>query len=69
MNDLFGVFEILKQHKLHLNANKCVFGVGASKFLWYMITLWGIKVNPDQISAIEWLRPPGNPKEVQKLTG
>jgi len=26
-------------------------------------------VNPDQITAIQQLRPPNNPKEVQKLTG
>ena len=34
-----------------------------------MITHRGIEVNPDQISAIERLKPPSNPKEVQVLTG
>ena len=33
-----------------------------------MITHWRIEVNPDQIRAISDLRPPRNPKEVQKLT-
>lgn len=60
--------KILRQHKLHLNTNKCVFGVGAGKFLGYMITHRGIEVNPDQISAIEQLKPSSNPKEVQVLT-
>lgn len=60
--------KILKRHKLHLNADKCVFGVGASKFLEYMITHQGIEVNPDQISAIEQLKSSSNPKEVQVLT-
>ena len=32
-NDLVEVSEILRQQKLHLNANKCVFGVGSNKFL------------------------------------
>ena len=36
--DLQGVFEILWQHKLHLNAEKCTFGVGAGKFLGYLIS-------------------------------
>ena len=63
------VFKILRQHKLRLNADKCAFGMGSSKFLGYMITMWGIEVNPDQIMAIQQLKPPINPKEVQKLTG
>ena len=38
IDDLKGVFEVLRQHKLRLNADKCAFGVGASKFLGYLIT-------------------------------
>ena len=34
-----------------------------------MVTYRGIKVNPDQIKAINSLQPLRNPKEVQKLTG
>ena len=33
-----------------------------------MMTHRGIKVNPNQIKAINNLQPPRNPKEVQKLT-
>ena len=36
VGDLGNIFEILKRHKLHLNASKCSFGVGSSKFLGYM---------------------------------
>ena len=32
-NDLRGVFEILRKHKLSLNASKCSFGVSSGKFL------------------------------------
>ena len=42
IEDLQGVFEILRQHKLRLNAEKCAFGVGAGKFLGYLITCRGI---------------------------
>ena len=38
MPNLMDVFEILRQHKLCLNAEKCDFGVGLGKFLGYMIT-------------------------------
>ena len=39
------------------------------QILGYMVTHRGIEVNPDQIKAINNLRSPRNPKEVQKLTG
>ena len=67
--DLGEVFLVLRKHKLRLNASKCSFGVSSGKFLDYMITHRGIKVNLDQIKAINSLHPPWNPKEVQKLTG
>ena len=69
IKDLQGTFEVLRQHKLRLNAKKCVFGVGAGKFWSYLITNRGIEINPDQINVVRCLNPPSNPKEVQKLTG
>ena len=66
--DLGSVFEVLKKHKLCLNASKCSFGVGLGKFLSYMVTHREIEVNPDQVKAINDLQPPRNPKEMQKLT-
>ena len=69
IDDLGNIFEILRKHKLRLNAAKCSFGVGSGKFLGYMVTHHGIEVNPDQIGAINDLQPPWNPKEVQKLIG
>ena len=47
VEDLGNIFEILRKHKLHLNASKCSFGVGSGKFLGYMVTHRGIEVNPD----------------------
>ena len=69
VEDLENIFEILRKHKLRLNASKCSFGVGSRKFLSYIVTHRGIKVNLDQIKAINSLQPHRNPKEVQKLTG
>ena len=69
VGDLGVIFDILRKHKLCLNASKCSFDVGSGKFLGYMVTHRGIEVSPDQIKAIYNLKPPRNPKEVQKLTG
>ena len=68
LGDVRTIFEILRKYKLRLNASKCSFDVGSGKFLGYMVTHRGIEVNPDQIKAINNLRSPHNPKEVQKLT-
>ena len=67
--DLRDIFEILRRHRLRLNASKCSFGVGSRKFLGYMMTHRGIEVSPNQIKAINSLELPRNPKEVQRLTG
>ena len=47
VGDLRNIFKILRKHKLHLNASKCSFGMGSSKFLGYMVTHQGIEVNPN----------------------
>ena len=68
VGDLGNIFEILRKHKLCLNASKCSFGVGSGKFLGYMVTHRGIEVNPNHIKAINNLQISRNPKEFQKLT-
>ena len=69
VGDLKNIFEILRKHKLRLNASKCSFGMGSGKFLGNMVTHRGIEVNLDQVKAINSLQSPQNPKEVQKLIG
>ena len=64
VRDLGNIFEILRKHRLRLNASKCSFVVGLGKFLGYMVTHRGIEVNLDKIKAINSLQLPRNPKEV-----
>ena len=33
IGDFVDIFEILRKHKLRLNASKCSFGMGSGKFL------------------------------------
>ena len=58
VNDLENIFEILRKHKLRLNAFKFSFGIGSSKFLGYMVTHRRIEVDPNQIRVINNLQPP-----------
>ena len=67
VNDLGNIFDILRKHKLRLNASKCSFGVGSGKFLGYMVTHRGIEVNLDQIKAINNLQPLGIRKRSRSL--
>ena len=57
VGDLKNIFEILRKHKLCLNASKYSFGVESGKFLGYMVTHQGIEVNTDQIKIINSLQP------------
>ena len=68
LTNLAKTFSVLREYNLRLNASKRSFGVSSGKFLGYMITYCGIKVNPEQIRAINNMHPPWNPKEVQRLT-
>ena len=58
VGDLGIIFEILKRHKLRLNASKCFFGIGLGKFLGYMVSHRRIDVNADKIKTINCLQPP-----------
>ena len=55
LGDLGSTFNVLRKHKLCLNASQCSFGVGSGKSLGYMVTHRGIEVNPNQIKAINGL--------------
>ena len=68
VNDLGGIFDILRRHKLRLNASKSSLSIRSRKLLGYMVTHRGIEVKHDQIKAINNLQPPRTLKEVQRLT-
>jgi hypothetical protein len=44
------------------------FGVQKVKVLGYLVSVIGIKANPDKINAIVHMKPPQSRKEVQRLT-
>jgi hypothetical protein len=68
-NDLKETFKNLCKFKMMLNPKKCVFGVSPGKLLNYMVSSWGIDVNPKKVEVIKKLQPPQIRKEIQKLAG
>jgi ribonuclease HI len=69
LKDLKVAFDILDKYNMKLNPAKCSFGVGAGKFLGYLVTKRGIEASPEQIKAILDLKSPSNAKDIQRLTG
>ena len=67
MDDLRETFDTFRSYNMKLNLSKCAFGMTAGKFLGFMVSQRGIKVNLDKIQAIIEMAPPKNVKEVQNL--
>ena len=67
LDDLNETFDTLYSYNMKLNPNKCTFEITAEKFLGFMVSQRGIKVNLDKIRAIMKMVPPRNVKEVQSL--
>ena len=64
LSDLQETFDTLRSYNMKLNPSKCVFGVTAGKFLEFMVSQRGIKVNPEKVRAIMELEPPKTVKAV-----
>ena len=69
LSDLHEIFDTLRAYNMKLNPSKCVFRVIAEKFLEFMVSQRGIKVNPEKVQAIMDLAPSKTVKEVQSLNG
>ena len=54
---------------MKLNPTKCVFGVLLGKFIDFMVSQWGIEVNPEKVKVILDMTFPKAVKEVQMLIG
>jgi hypothetical protein len=66
--DLAETFTNMREAKLKLNLEKCVFSVTKGKVLGCLISTKGIEANPDKIRAITQIQPLKSRKDVQKLT-
>ena len=69
LDDHKETFDTLCSYNMKLNPGKCTFGVTDGKFLVFIVSQKGIKINPDMIQAIMEMAPPRNIKEVQSLDG
>jgi hypothetical protein len=69
LTDLTETFVNMRDARLRLNPEKCVFGVRQGKILGYLVSHRGIEANPTKIQAIINMTPPQSARDVQRLTG
>ena len=67
LDNLKETFDTLRSYNTKLNSSKCAFGVTVGKFLRFMVSQRGIKINLHKVRAIMGMTPPRNTKEVQCL--
>jgi hypothetical protein len=49
VDDLRETFTNLRRFQMKLNLAKCTFGVPTGKLLGFLVSSWGIEVNPSKI--------------------
>ncbi|KAJ0851819.1 putative nucleotidyltransferase, Ribonuclease H [Helianthus annuus] len=62
-------FDSLRKVNLKLNPVKCSFGMEEGKFLGFIMTKEGFKVNLEKVEAIQRMPSPTSIKEMQRLAG
>ncbi|XP_021975538.1 uncharacterized protein LOC110870669 [Helianthus annuus] len=62
-------FNSLHNVNLKLNPTKCSLGMEEGKFLGFIVTRDGFKVNPEKVQAIQLMPSPATIKEMQRLAG
>lgn len=63
------ILDRMERFKLRLNPKKCAFGVTSRKFLGYIMSNKGIKVDPEKVQAIMEMPPPKNISQMRILQG
>jgi hypothetical protein len=69
LTDLAETFANMRDPRLWLNPEKCVFGVRQGKIVGYLVSHRGIEANPTKIQEIMDMAPPQSTKDIQQLTG
>jgi hypothetical protein len=69
ISDFVETFANMREARLKLNPEKCIFGITKVKVLDCLVSTKCIEANPDKIRALIQMQPPQNRKDTQKLTG
>jgi hypothetical protein len=64
ISDLAETFMNMREARLKLNPEKCIFGITRGKVLGCLVLTKGIEANPDKIRAITQMQLPQSRKDV-----
>ena len=64
LDDLKETFANLREYKVKLNPEKCVFGIPAGKLLGFVVSKRDIDANPEKIKAIKRMHKPARLRDV-----
>jgi|SRR5688500_8420458 hypothetical protein len=67
--DLVDTFTNMREARLCLNPEKCIFGVRQGKVMGCLVSHRGIEENPTKIKALLDMKPSQSARDVQKLIG
>ena len=57
----------MRAHQLKMNLTKSFLGLSSGKFLRFIVTSKGIRLDPDKIKTIQSMHPSKNLKELRGL--
>ena len=63
------LFKRIKEYRLRLNSQKCIFGVTAGKLLGFLMSNREIEFDPSKIKTILEMPPPKSEKEIRSFLG
>ncbi|XP_021991287.1 uncharacterized protein LOC110888050 [Helianthus annuus] len=69
LKDIEKTFNSLRSVNMKLNPTKCSFGMEEGKFLGFVVTNGGFRVNPEKVQTIERMPSPRTIKEMHRLAG
>ena len=69
IKELLKLFQRLRKYHLHLNPNKCTFGVFSREMLGFILTQKGIEVDLDKVKASQEMPAPRTKKQVRGFLG
>ena len=55
--------------RLKLNPAKFAFAIKSGILLGHIVSKEGLSIDPDKVKAIQEMKPPGNPKELERFMG
>jgi hypothetical protein len=67
ISDLAKTFTNMREARLKLNPEKCIFGITNGKVLDCLVSTKGVEANLNKIRALIQMQPPQSRKDVQKL--